>query len=105
MFRSGRSSAGGAGQSVGVLTAHLYQTAPTFEPETLVHVDDLYVAPSARGAGVGARLLDHAREWGRERGAAHLQAGVLAANAVGRAFWSRQGADDYSVTVTLPLDA
>ena len=89
---------------VGLLTAHLYEPTPTYRPRLLVHVDDLYVAPSARGLGVGARLMDHARQWGRAEGAAQVQAGVLAANADGRAFWARQGAEDYSVTVALPLD-
>ena len=93
-----------AGRPVGLLTAHLYQPAPTYRPGLLVHVDDLYVAPEARGSGVARQLLDAARAWGRAEGAGHLQAGVLAANAAGRAFWAREGAADYSVTVTLPLD-
>ena len=92
-----------AGRPVGLLTAHLYQPAPTYRPRLFVHVDDLYVAPGLRGSGVGHQLLDAARAWGRKAGAEHLQAGVLAANAAGRAFWTRQGAEDYSVTITLPL--
>ena len=93
----------GAGPPVGLLTAHLYQTAPTFAPVSLVHVDDLYVAPAARGTGLGVRLLRHARQWGEGLGATELRAGVLAANADGRSFWARQGAEDFSVSVTLPL--
>lgn len=91
------------GRPVGLLTAHLYAPAPTYRPASLVHVDDLYVAPEARGRGLGRALLDAARQWGRAEGAAHLQAGVLAANAAGRAFWAREGAVDYAVTVTVPL--
>lgn len=91
------------GQAVGLLTAHLYQPAPTYRPRLFVHVDDLYVAPDLRGSGVGRQLLDAARAWGRTAGAEHLQAGVLATNEAGRAFWTRQGAEDYSVTITLPL--
>ena len=93
----------GAGHAVGLATAHLYAPAPTFRPVPLVHVDDLYVAPAARGSGVGRRLLDAARAWGRAEGAQHLQAGVLTANAGARAFWTREGGADYAVTVTLPL--
>ena len=94
-----------AGRPAGLLTAHLHETVPTFEPVTLVHVDDLYVAPAARGAGLGARLLAGARRWGAENGATELRAGVLAANAAGRAFWAAQGARDFSVTVTLDTSA
>ncbi|WP_420454055.1 GNAT family N-acetyltransferase [Rubrivirga sp.] len=92
-----------AGRPVGLLTAHLYQPAPLYREHLLVHVADLYVMPEARGVGTGRALLDHARSWGRAEGAAQLQAGVLAANAAGRAFWARAGADDYSVTVTVGL--
>ncbi len=89
--------------AVGLLTAHLYEPAPMYRPHTLVWVDELYVAPAARGRGLAGRLLDEARQWGATEGATELRAGVLAANAAGRAFWARQGATDYSVTVAAPL--
>ena len=93
-----------APEPVGLLTAHLFEPAPTYRYVSLVHVSDLYVTPAARGTGVGRALLDAARQWGRAEGATRLQAGVLAANAAARAFWDRQGAEDYSVTVTMELD-
>ena len=94
-----------AGQPVGLLTAHLYQPAPLYREHLLVHVSDLYVVPEARGEGIAAALLDHAQTWGRSAGATQLQAGVLAVNAVGRAFWAAQGGEDYSVTVSMALTA
>lgn len=89
--------------AVGLLTAHVYEPAPVFAPVRMLWVDDLYVAPGARRAGLAARLLDAARQWGHEVGATELRAGVLATNAAGRAFWSRHGAADLSVTVRMPL--
>ncbi len=91
------------GEAVGLLTAHLYEPAPTFKPYPLVYVDDLYVSPDVRRQGVGHRLLDAARAWGRDLGAVELRAGVLASNPSARAFWSREAAADFSVIVTLPL--
>ena len=88
-------------RAVGLLTAHLYQPAPTFEPYTMVYVDDLYLDPSARGRGLATRLLDEVRAWAAVSGATEIRAGVLASNAAGHAFWTRQGAMDYYVTVTL----
>lgn len=91
------------GDTVGLLTAHLYAPAPTFQPAVMVYVDDLYVAPEARGRGVAGLLLDEARAWARANGATEIRAGVLAANPPGRAFWEGQGAVDFSVVVTIPL--
>jgi len=88
---------------VGLLTAHLYAPAPTFQPTVMVWVDDLYVAPEARGAGVAGLLLDAARGWAATNGATEIRAGVLAANPAGRAFWERQGAADFSVVVAIQL--
>lgn len=92
-----------SGSPVGLLTAHLYEPTPMFQAHGLVYVDDLYVAPDARGRGAGSLLLGEARQWGQAEGATQLRAGVLAANVVGRAFWARQGTEDFSVTVTMPL--
>ena len=93
------------GAAVGLATAHLYEPAPMYRPSLLVHVDELYVSPAARGRGTGARLIGEARAWGVSQGATELRAGVLATNAAGRAFWDGQGARDYSVTVALALEA
>ena len=57
----------------------------------MVYVDDLYVAPAARGQRLSSRLLDEARAWGYAQGATELRAGVLAANATGRHVWAREG--------------
>ena len=91
------------GAPAGLLTAHLYETTPMYAPTALVYVDDLYVRVPSRGKGMATALLDAARAWGAEHGATELRAGVLAVNGAGRAFWARQGAEDFSVTVTVPL--
>ncbi|MEO0560281.1 MAG: GNAT family N-acetyltransferase [Bacteroidota bacterium] len=88
---------------VGLLTAHLYQPAPTFEPYTMVYVDDLYLIPAARGQGVADRMMDEVRAWADESDAIEIRAGVLAVNSAGRAFWAKQGATDFYVTVTARL--
>jgi GNAT superfamily N-acetyltransferase len=53
-------------------------------------VEQLYVAPAARGTGVAARLLDHAEAVIAER---HDRAwlAVVGANARARGFYARQG--------------
>ena len=88
---------------VGLLTAHLHVPAPTFAADLLVHVDDLYVAPEARARGLARSLLDEARAWAFACGATEVRAGVMSANAAGRAFWAREGGRDFSVLVSIDL--
>ncbi|HIG73334.1 MAG TPA: GNAT family N-acetyltransferase [Bacteroidetes bacterium] len=91
-------------QLAGLLTAHLAEPAPMYSGPSFVFVGDIVVAPAWRGAGLGRRLLEAAREWARQVGAGEIRAGVLATNPAGRAFWERQGATDFSVTVAIPLE-
>ena len=89
---------------VGLCTAHLADPAPMYAGPSFVFVGDLVTAADWRGRGIGKRLLDAAREWARQVGAGELRAGVLATNPEGRRFWEREGAEDYTVTVVMPLD-
>ena len=54
------------GEPAGVLT--LTETFAIFAGGTYGVIDELYVAPGHRGAGLGRRLLDAAAAIGRERG-------------------------------------
>lgn len=89
---------------VGLLTAHLAEPAPVYRGAPFVFVGEIVVAPEWRGRGVARRLLNAAREWGRQVGATELRAGVLATNPGGRTFWERQGGRDFTITVTVPLE-
>ena len=93
-----------AGEVVGLVTARTYWPSPMHAQEMEVYVTEIVVAPPQRGAGVGARLVEAVREWARELGVARLRAGVLSRNGRGRAFWQQQGADDFYVTITLPVE-
>lgn len=92
------------GALVGLVTAHTYWPSPMVEQEMEVYVTELVVAPALRGAGIGERLVEAVRGWGRELGVRRLRAGVLSRNTRGRTFWARQGADDLFTTVTLSVD-
>lgn len=92
------------GETVGLVTARTYWPSPMVEQEMEVYVTELVVAPEHRDAGIGARLVEAVRGWARELGVQRLRAGVLSRNERGRAFWARQGADDFYMTVTLPVE-
>lgn len=89
---------------VGLCTALLADPSPMYRGGSFVFVGDIVTAPAWRGRGLGHRLVREARAWAREVGAAEIRAGVLATNPAGRRFWAREGADDFSVTVTIPLE-
>lgn len=53
--------------------ACLYWTFTSLVPAEMVLLNDLYVVPEVRGAGVGRALIEASAAVARERGAHHLQ--------------------------------
>jgi GNAT superfamily N-acetyltransferase len=54
-------------------------------------LQDLIVTASDRGRGMGAQLLDAARDWARERGCTHLELSSGAGRADAHRFYLSQG--------------
>lgn len=79
------------GEAVG-LCLYFY-TFSTWLGEPGIYVQDLYVADSARGGGVGRALLGAAARQGRRRQATHLRLSVDRQNAGARRFYERIGMD------------
>jgi GNAT superfamily N-acetyltransferase len=63
------------GRPVGLLT--LFATYSTYKGRPCLHVNDLYVAPGARGRGVGRRLMARACRLASERGCCRVELKVL----------------------------
>jgi ribosomal protein S18 acetylase RimI-like enzyme len=59
-------------------------------------LEDLYVDASARGQGLGARLVEATLEHARERGARRVQLDANASNAPAQALYRRYGFTSYS---------
>ncbi len=57
----------------------------------VVELSRVVVREDARGRGLGKELIEAARAFGREHGAAFLTAKLFTGNAEGRAFWDRMG--------------
>jgi GNAT superfamily N-acetyltransferase len=60
-------------------------------------VEDLAVDPQQRSRGVGKQLLDAAKEWGRSRGATHLELDSAEARADAHRFYEREGSSYRSI--------
>ena len=54
----------------------LYDEFSTWRGKKGVYVLDIFIAPTARGFGVGRRLIARAAEWGRSRGASYIRLSV-----------------------------
>jgi ribosomal protein S18 acetylase RimI-like enzyme len=74
------------------------------------HLEDLFVAGEARGAGLGRALVDAAVGRARERGCRRIELDVNEANAGGLAVYRAAGFDvpaagERDIWLSLPLDA
>ena len=79
-----------AGRDVGF--ALFFQTFSTFVGRPGMHLEDLFVVPEARGAGVGRALLTRLAVMAQARGYGRLEWNVLTWNAPAIAFYRRLGA-------------
>lgn len=61
------------------------------EGDGIVGLHSVWVAPAARGRGVGDRLVSAVEAWARETGARTLRLGVLSGNTGAIALYERHG--------------
>ena len=78
-------------EPVGYAFAHIAKMPPTFEPERIGFISEVYVEEGLRGNGVGRLLFDRLRQWFAERDVSLLQLDVFVANRLGEAFWKERG--------------
>ena len=93
-----------AGRAVGFAT--LYWTWQTLSAARVGVMNDLYVAPEARGTGVAGALIDACVERCREHGATALIWQTARDNTRAQALYDRIGAtrDDRWLDYSLPVD-
>jgi len=82
---------------IGFLSGQLREGSPAFSPKTWAAVEDVYVAPSHRGLGVGHALIQEYQEWARKKGANGLSLQVAAGNARARKLYEELGFREISV--------
>lgn len=72
-------------------------------PFHYAYVNDLAVAKSARGQGIGKALLEDAEALARAAKAKWLRISVLAKNTVAREVYDRYGFEEHLITMEKPL--
>ena len=66
-------------------------TFPVFVPQLRVLIDNIYVAPSWRRAGIARMLMESAEEWASERNVEGIDLSVYEFNQSAREFFSAMG--------------
>jgi GNAT superfamily N-acetyltransferase len=89
------------GRLVGFCTAYLDFDSVRFGRRCWV--EDLAVDPERRSRGIGAALLDAAKEWARGAGASHLELDSGLARTDAHRFYEREGAVGQSYSFHWPL--
>jgi len=89
---------------VGFATARRWGPPPVYAESEEVYLDEIYVHPDHRRAGMGAQLAAAVRAWAEELGAERLRLRMLEANEASRAFWEAQSARPLSVSYTMELE-
>jgi GNAT superfamily N-acetyltransferase len=94
-----------AGAVQGVLTgfAHYVLHPHTFSSRMVCYLEDLWIEPSARGSGVGRKLIEALIARGRERGWRRVYWHTEADNAAARGLYSRVAQATDSVRYDVPL--
>jgi GNAT superfamily N-acetyltransferase len=67
-------------------------------------IEDLVVRPDRRSQGVGRLLLEAAADWGRQRGASHLELDSAATRHAAHRFYAAAGMSQSSLLFARPID-
>ena len=81
----------GAGDAVGIV--HWLSHPATWSIAPYTYLEDLFVAPDARGTGAGRALIDHVVAWAREAGHVKVYWLTKADNRTARALYDRVATD------------
>ncbi len=81
------------GSIAGYCHAMILENPPITPWQFYGYVSEISVRP--RREGLGARLLDAAHAWLREKGMPYVEVNVSVRNAVARSFWRRRGYSEF----------
>ena len=72
---------------------------PCLKPERVVYLQDLDVSEELRSKGIGARLIDACKDYGKEKGADFMRTQVFPENVRGMKFYERAGFSEKMKTI------
>ena len=72
---------------------------PCLKPERVIYLQDLDVSEELRSQGIGAKLMDACKEYGKEKGADFMRTQVFPENVRGMSFYERAGFSEKMKTI------
>ena len=89
------------GTAIGLV--HWLTHPATWSGADYYYLEDLFVAPEARGAGAGRALIAHVRAWAEERGSAKVYWLTAESNDIARSLYDRVAARSGLIQYQIPL--
>ncbi|NIO00798.1 MAG: GNAT family N-acetyltransferase [Candidatus Latescibacteria bacterium] len=83
------------GKPIGYCMATIMDYPPVLEIEQFGFIQDIAVAESHRGKGVGTLLFKRVESWLKERGIGRIELQVASTNEASQAFWKQLGFGDF----------
>ncbi len=74
---------------------YISENLPMFEPAFFGFISDMAVDKIYRRHGLGDRLINHVKDWMRQKQVEVIQLQVYANNENGQAFWKQQGFESF----------
>jgi GNAT superfamily N-acetyltransferase len=90
-----------AGRAVGIV--HWLTHPATWSTASYCYLEDLFVTPDGRGAGVGQKLIDHVRSWAAREGSAKVYWLTAETNTTARALYDRVASRTGMIQYQIPL--
>ncbi|MBR5973676.1 MAG: GNAT family N-acetyltransferase [Clostridiales bacterium] len=76
---------------------------PCLKPEKVIYLQDLDVSEDLRSQGIGAKLIEASKEYGKANGADFMRTQVFPQNVRGMQFYERQGFAEKMKTIEVYL--
>jgi GNAT superfamily N-acetyltransferase len=92
-----------AGNEIGFV--HWLTHAATWSDRPYCYLEDLFVAPDARGSGAGRALIAHVTDWARENGCTKVYWLTQETNTTARALYERVAKNTGFVHYEIGLEA
>ena len=77
---------------------------PIFQPRRYVYIEEIAVAASHRGRGIGRLLMERIHQWGQEQGIAEIELQVWERNEQAVSFYEKLGYQMWRRTMRYTID-